>query len=164
MYAFLSLKQHVLCLCFERLLSSLFSSYFDFFKFQKSILCYVDRLKSLSFIDYNLLHLYNFLCVYLLDYVRHICDLCVVDLFRFLNNSFLVIFVRSKYTLLSQILLVNSNDDVSLCLNLNRCLNLTTINLLQFLTKLLRCLFLFLEVRRSHKWENDRSILYFDFD
>lgn len=127
------------------------------------MLCYVDRSKSLSSIDHNFLHLYNLSHVHLFDHARRMCGLYVVNLLRFLNNSFLVIFVRSKYILLSQISSTNLDNDVSSYLNLNRCLNLTTTNLLQPLIKSLECSFLSLEIHQPHKWENDRLILYFDF-
>lgn len=119
LHALLLLKQHVLRLRLKRLLSSLFFSYLDLFKFQKLMLCHADRSKSLLFANYNSLHLHNSSRVHLLDHVRRMCDLCVMNLLRFLSNSLLVILVRSKYMLLSQILSTNFNNNVSSCLNLN---------------------------------------------
>jgi len=111
------------------------------------MLCHVGSSKSLSSIDHSFLHLYNFSYVHLFDHVRRMCDLCVVNLLRFLGNFFLVILVRLKYMLLSQISSIDSNGDVSSCLNLNRCFDLTTIDFLQFLTKLLKRSFFFLKIR-----------------
>lgn len=128
------------------------------------MLCYVGRSKSLSLVDHNSLHLHNLSRVHLFNHVRCMCYLCVVNLLCFLDCSLLVILVLSKYMLLSQISLANSNGHVSSCLNFNCYFDFITTSLLQLLTKLLKRLFFSLEIRRSHKWENDRSILYFDFD